>query len=78
MQIESNRELRKGYRDLQQSIQREPATFQKDSKPLLALLTVISFVCVTAGSKDDLGDFSKDSLQEALGNANLLHERGEP
>ncbi|KAA6419659.1 MAG: hypothetical protein FRX49_10383 [Trebouxia sp. A1-2] len=47
-QIESNRELRKGYRDLQQSIQR---------------------------SKDDLGDFSKDSLQEALGNANLLHER---
>ena len=28
------------------------------------------------GSKDDLGDFSKDSLQEALGNANLLHEKG--
>ena len=29
-----------------------------------------------AGSKDDLGDFSKDSLQQALGNANLLHEKG--
>ena len=29
-----------------------------------------------AGSKDDLGDFSKDSLQDALSNANLLHERG--
>lgn len=24
-----------------------------------------------------MGDFSKDSLQEALGNANLLHERGD-
>ena len=29
-----------------------------------------------AGSRDDLGDFSKDSLQEALDNANLLHEKG--
>ena len=42
-----------------------------------ALLTVLNFRCVIAGSKDDLGDFSKDSLQEALGNANLLHERGD-
>lgn len=47
-QVESAREVRRGYRDLQQSINR---------------------------SKDDLGDFSKDSLQEALGNANLLHEK---
>lgn len=47
-QLDHNRELRRGYRDLQQSIQR---------------------------SKDDLGDFSKDSLQEALGNANLLHDK---
>lgn len=47
-QLDHNRELRRGYRDLQQTIQR---------------------------SKDDLGDFSKDSLQQALGNANLLHEK---
>lgn len=47
-QLEGNRALRRGYRELQQSIQR---------------------------SKDDLGDFSKDSLQDALSNANLLHER---
>jgi len=40
-------------------------------------VTALNFGCVTAGSKDDLGDFSKDSLQEALGNANLLHERGD-
>lgn len=29
-----------------------------------------------AENKDDLGDYSKDSLQQALANADKLHEQG--
>ena len=40
-------------------------------------MSITSQACLClAGSRDDLGDFSKDNLQEALGNANLLHEKG--
>ena len=47
--------------------------------PLLWLLfRAVNDALWRAGSRDDLGDFSKDNLQEALGNANLLLEKGTP